>query len=171
MASSTTVQTQITTDNARIGGVKKRLMTVASIFVDSVSYTPTQVIAIYQNDLDGMAEVAAAKLALADARAKALPAAKTRQQFDRGFKLSLEGQYGNSPGTLGDFGIAMPTRHEPTVAVKAEALAKATATRTLRHTAGKTQKEKISAAAATTSTGSTVTVTPTTTGVATPGKS
>jgi hypothetical protein len=171
MGSKVTEQNQVTTDNARIGGVKKRLMTVASILVDSVSYTPAQVIGVYQDDLDGMAAVAAAKLALADARAKATPAAKTRQTFDRSFKLSLEGQYGNSPATLGDFGIVMKAPKEPSVQVKAGAVAKRTATRDLRHTMGKTQKEKLSAAAAANATGGTVTVTPTTTGVATPSKS
>jgi len=163
-----TTQAQATQDTARINGVKKRLMTVASILVDSVAYTPNQVIAIYQKDLDGMAEVAAAKLALADARARAAPAAAARKEFDRGFKLTLEGQYGNSPGTLGDFGIVVATPKAPRVAVKALALTKAEATRTLRHTMGKRQKEALSAKAEATSTAASapVTVTPVTTGTA-----
>ncbi len=178
MAANTTIQTQVTQDTARINGVKKRLMTVASITIDSVAYTPAQVIAIYQNDLDGMAAVAAAKLALADARAQAKPAATTRATFDRGFKLSLEGQYGNSPAVLGDFGIVMAKPKAPSVSVKAEALTKSKATRALRHTMGKKQKEELSAAtesgtAAVVSTpaAAPVTVGPTVSGVASGSKS
>jgi hypothetical protein len=166
-----TIEAQNTQDSARISGVKKRLTTVASILVGGVAYTPTQIIAIYQNDLDGMAKVAAAKLALAEARVETAQAATTRKTFDRGFKLLLEGQYGNSPATLGDFGIAIAVRKDPTVEVKAAALTKTKATRLLRHTMGKTQKKELSAAAEATTTGSTVTVSPVTTGVATVAKS
>jgi hypothetical protein len=124
-------------------------MTQTSILVESVAYTPTQVIAIYQADLDAMAAVTAAELALADARAKAKAPAAARMQFDHGFKRAIEGAYGNSPVTMGDFGIVVATPKAPSTAVKAAAVAKAQVTRELRHTMGKKQKADITAASAT----------------------
>jgi len=145
MAASTNKRTQTATDNARITGVQKHCMGQASILVESVAYTPAQVIAIYQNDLDALAVVTAARLALSEALAKAKPIALARSTFDRGFKHAILGAYGNSPGTLGDFGIVLTTPKTPSTAVKATAVTQAKATRKLRQTLGKNQKAKIKA--------------------------
>jgi hypothetical protein len=150
MATSTSTKTIIATDNARIAGIQKYCMGQASILVENATYTPAQAVAIYQADLDAIAEVTAAELALAEARAKAKTAALARQQFDHGFKLSIEGAYGGSPTTMGTFGIAVAAPKAPTAKVKAEAVTKALATRQLRGTLGKKQKAALPTASETT---------------------
>jgi len=139
---------QAALNNARITGTQKHYSALPSVLVESVAYTPAQIEGIYQADLAGMASVSAAELAVADARAKAKPAALARQQFDRGYKRTIEGAYGNAPAILGDFGIAITIPKVPTAAEKAAASAKAKATRALRHTMGKVQKAKLTTASA-----------------------
>jgi hypothetical protein len=57
--------------------------------------------------------------------------------------MLVRNQFGGVQGTLGDFGIRIPTRQIPSEATKAVAVAKRAATRVARHTAGKRQKAKV----------------------------
>ena len=132
-----------TRDTSRINGVTKHCMTQPSITVDNVVYTPTQVIQIYQSDLDAEAAVAAARSMLATAMAKAKPARAAAALFDKGFKPCIVGAYGSSPAIMTDFGITIATPKVKTAAQKAAANLKAKATRAARHTMGSAQKAAI----------------------------
>lgn len=130
-------------DNARITGVKKHCMTQPSITVDSVVYTPTAILQVYQSDLDAQGEVLTARTALAAAMAKARPVRAATATFDLAFKRVIVGTYGGSPSTLTDFGITVTTPKVKTAAQKAAANLKAKATREARHTMGAKQKAAI----------------------------
>ena len=146
MGSSTSISVRISTDNARIAGTQKYCSTQPSILIEGTQYTPPEVIAIYQNDLGALAAVAAARLALSEAVAKAKQVSQVRDDFDKGFKRAIQGAYGNSPATMGTFGIASAPPKAPSVATKAAAREQAEATRVLRHTMSKKQKAEIKAA-------------------------
>jgi ABC-type branched-subunit amino acid transport system substrate-binding protein len=142
----TSKQDVLALDSARINGVTKVCMSQASILVDTVAYTPTEVIAIYQDDLDAQAVVEAAESALAAARAKAAPVRVTMQTFDKAFKRCIEGAYGSAPDTMSAFGMAITVPRTKSAATKAIANVKAQATRAVRHTMGPVQKAAIAPA-------------------------
>ena len=145
MASST-IQGDIVRDNARINGVKKNSLGLASITVDTVPYSPPQILAIYQADLDAQTAVATARTALAAVMAKAKPLRVTTAAFDKAFKRYVEGTYGSAPDLMNDFGVVIKVAAPRTAVQKAAAAAKAKATRALRHTMGSKQKAAIAPA-------------------------
>jgi hypothetical protein len=141
--SNQTITSRISTDNARIAGTQKYCSTQPSVLVLGTAYTPAEIVAVYQNDINAQAAVTAAELALGEARTQAKAATTTRNAFDKAFVRAIEGAYGNSSATLGTFGIEITTPKPPTAAVKAAAVTLAQATRSLRHTMGKKQKLRI----------------------------
>jgi hypothetical protein len=144
--STDNIKNNIVRDNARITGVKKNSLGLASITVDTVPYTPPQIIAIYQADLDAQAAVATARTALAAVMAKAKPLRVTTAPFDKAFRRYVEGTYGSAPDLMSDFGVVIKVAAPRTAAQKAAAAAKAKATRALRHTMGSKQKAAIAPA-------------------------
>jgi hypothetical protein len=122
-------QSIINRDNDRITGVQKNCTSQPSILVAGVAYTPTQIVQIYQADLDARAAVKTARVALKALLLKSSTAESAAATFDGAFKLCIEGAYAHQPDTLADFGITIPVRKELPVATKAVAVSKAKATR------------------------------------------
>jgi hypothetical protein len=133
MGSNKTIPAQTATNNARVSGTQKHLMSQPSVTVGNQEYDPDSIIAIYQDENAAFAAVTAAELTLKEARASAEAATQKRAAFDKPFKLTIEGTYAGAPTILGDFGIVQKAKKVTPAAVKAAAAVKAQATKGLRH--------------------------------------
>jgi len=127
-----------------VAGTKKHFSNVSSLSFGGGTFTPAQVEASLQTLADLRSAVDAAKAAtkakLADEQAQA---PSLRIQMDA-YVTFVKASFGNSPDVLADFGLAPKKARTPlTVAQKAAAAAKRTATRAARHTMGKVQKKDV----------------------------
>jgi hypothetical protein len=127
-----------------IAGVQKDLSSVTSITLEGVDYTPTTLMALLQNAI----KLADATVA---ARAAWLLAVKTEQANTAqilgvlaALKAYVTLKFGSGAvDTQADFGFSPKKAVVKTAATKAEAAAKAVATRAARHTMGSEQKKTV----------------------------
>jgi len=127
-----------------IAGTAKDLTSTTSVMLLGSSYTPAQItsklqsIVTLRSDVDTAKAATQAKLA---AEASQLPAL---HGFVTAYESYLRGAYGSQPDVLADFGLQPKKARTPaTVAAKATAVAKRTATRAARHTMGSVQKKAV----------------------------
>jgi hypothetical protein len=127
-----------------IAGTAKNLTSTTSVTLLGSSYTPAQItsklqsIVTLRSDVDAAKAATKAKLA---AEASQLPAL---HDLMIAFESYLRGAYGSQPDVLAEFGLQPKKVRTPaTVATKAAAVAKRTATRAARHTMGKVQKQAV----------------------------
>ena len=143
-----------------IAGIQKHF-TTASVIVANQTYTGTQLVAVLQPLADLIAVTTASRAAWLSDSAAEVKALAQANEFLSSLQQAVYAAYGNAVATLADFGLPPRTRKAPTAAVKAEAAAKAHATRVARGEIGKNKRAKIEAPAAPAGTSPTPTATPT----------
>jgi hypothetical protein len=136
--------TQQATDQKLIDGITKHEQAITSLTIGSTSYKPTDIIAILQ------ARIAAANTTLSTRATwqSAVLADKSEltktQTVVSGVRQAILLMFAGAVDTLADFGLKpRKARAVRTPAEKAEASAKAKATRAARHTMGSKQKASI----------------------------
>jgi hypothetical protein len=140
---SNSLKDTLATYQARINGVQKHCASQTAILVDNVSYSPTQITALYQAEIAIEAKVAAARSALALVLAQAKPVRAQTAHFDLAFTRCIEGAYGSDPSVLADFGLKVKAPAAKTAETKAIANVKAQATKAVRHVMGPKQRAAI----------------------------
>jgi hypothetical protein len=127
-----------------VAGTKKHLSSVASLTLDSVAYTPVELVTALQTLIDLYTAADAAKSAV---KAK-LAALKAQGPTLRKLMVALESYvrltFGGSPDVMADFGVTPKKVATPlTTEQKTVANAKRKATREARGTTGKKAKKAI----------------------------
>jgi hypothetical protein len=126
-------------------GIDKNLASMKAIVLNGQSYTPDQLKAVYQADSSAIDATESARKTwqqkVLDERASRLATAKVTRAL-RNFVLGYYGQ--DAVAILGDFGLTAPKpKATKTVATKALAAAKATATKKARGVRGSIQKKDV----------------------------
>ncbi len=137
---------QIAADQAMIAGIQKFFGTFSQLTVGSQTLTPAALVQVFQDRVNAnlaaqTAEAARTTAVQANRAERAQTAALVRS-----FRQLVQATYAQSPDTLAVFAL---TPHKVTVKTaeqKAEAAAKARATRAARHTMGSKQKKGITGA-------------------------
>jgi hypothetical protein len=127
---------------AIVAGIKKRLGGLKVLTIASVEYTPLELAQFFQDELDAILAVEAAEAQRKTARLRERRAWKRNRPTHRAFESFVRGAFTDARA-LADFGLQPGKSPRKTVEVKAQAIAKAAATREVRHTRGKRQKEKV----------------------------
>jgi hypothetical protein len=130
-------------DQKMIDGIQKNLSQLASLPVGNTSYTPAQIVQIYQDRLttsQAAADATAQRTAAIKADVDKQAATRTTT---RAFRKIVSGMFAQSPDVLATFGLTPPKVATRSVETKTGAVAKAKATRAARHTLGPKQKAKI----------------------------
>jgi hypothetical protein len=136
--------TEMTFATQLIAGAKKRLAGVASVTLESTSYTPAQIEDALQAFIDLRAAADAARALLTAKLVVERDQAPAARRLMTAFVGHLRVAYGNSPDILADFGLQPRKVRAPlTTAQQADAIAKRRATRAARHTMGTAQKKKV----------------------------
>ena len=132
---------------ALIDGIKKRLGGQPTVTLLGKSYTPQDLVARIQEEVDAMLAVDAATAA----RAGAVVKRNVLKKGNKPLLLALESfarvTYGESAGGLWDYGLEPRKPQKKTVVVKNEAAQKAKVTRETRGTMGPRQRKKAKGAA------------------------
>ena len=120
---------KIAADQALIHGIQAYLSQLAQVTVGSQVMTPAAIVQALQDRIT----VSQAAVTADAARTAAVKACRDKRSQTTLLVSSLRrlvtGMYSNSPDTLAAFGLKAPKGPKTSVAVKAEAAAKATATR------------------------------------------
>ena len=135
---------QLTAEQRLIVGLQKHEQTLTSLVIDGTPYKTADVITVVQTLVDSAQAVVSSRATwqaniIADENARA-----KNKTLMSGLRQALLVAFGSSIAVLADFGM---TPHKTPAArtpeEKAQATAKALATRTARHTMGKKQKAQI----------------------------
>jgi hypothetical protein len=129
-----------------VSGINKRLQGVSSLAIAGKTYTPAELVALFESFDAKLAEVNAAEAKLRDAWAAYRSLSKEIAPIILGFQHVVRNIFGDQSEMLSDFGIAARTRSKPTVETQAAAVQKRLATREARHTLGPKQKAAIKGA-------------------------
>jgi hypothetical protein len=134
--------TQQDRDRKTIAAIQKYLMQMTAITIAGVTRTPTELLQVFQSDMQ-IADAATQAKASFLANAAAARNQRTQmRQFRVGFRAFLENTF-TDPSIIAEFGISPRKAAVKTVDTKATAIAKSLATRKARHTLGKNQKKDI----------------------------
>lgn len=134
---------RIAGDQSLIAGIQKFLAQYPSLYVGSQSLTPAAIVQVLQNRINtGQAAQTAEAARTAAVKADKDESANTAA-FEQSLRAVIHGMFSESPDTLAVFGLKPRQPHKETVAIRAEAVAKAKATRLARHTLGPKQKLEI----------------------------
>ena len=162
------------TDQQVIDGIKKDLQTMSSLSLGGTTYTPASLMAFIQSRIDAANGVITAKANWQNA-GKTYDALSTQvDEVIRDLKALVIGAFGSESVKLADFGFKPRKVVARTPEQKAEAAAKAKATREARHTMGPKAKLAVKGAVGSTTASSTTaapagsTVAPATTTTAAP---
>ena len=130
------------TQNAKISaGITKNLASMATITLNGTPYTPAQLIAIYTADSAAITATEAAHKTLAQCVLNESSTHAVTAKVTSALRSFLIGYYGaEAVATIGDFGLSPPSTPTRSVATKALAAAKATATKKARGVGGSVQK-------------------------------
>jgi hypothetical protein len=141
----------INLDQLAITGVDAVFPGVATILLGGVSYTPTQLKAVFQDDIDATRGADAAKADLAEKVAAKKEARGKAVGVRKDLKRYLVGAHGaQAVALLQKLGIQPPKeRPKRSVASKAEAAVAAKATRKARGTLGPKARQKVTGKTAT----------------------
>jgi hypothetical protein len=151
-------------DKQFITGINKRLTTVQSLAIAGTTYTPAQLIQLFQSQIDSADAVAIAKAKYQDAVKAYRDQAKQLVSVTSGFQSQIRNLYGNASEPLSDFGMSPRKVAKPKLATKVVAVDKAKATRKARGTLGPKKRKSIKGTVpATTTTNPQVTTAVTTT--------
>lgn len=151
MGASNKRQDILVKDQNMIEAILKYLSQFATLVVGSQTVKPADIVKILQDRIDaGKAALVAEAARTAAVKVDRDKRAQTAAMLSSLRRL-LQGMYTQSPEVLAAFGLKAPKAGKKTVDTKATAVAKAKATRVVRHTLGKKQKKavKVTAPAAT----------------------
>jgi hypothetical protein len=138
-----TKQVRIAADQQLMKGLTTKMGGTAALTISGKQVTVAAIVAVLQERVDAALAATAARNALtATASADRQKVAETRQLVDA-VRTAVRVMVGPAADVLGEFGLAPKKSRAPTVATKADALVKATATRKARGTVGKRAKLKI----------------------------
>lgn len=127
----------------RLNAIKEYLPAKTTIDVNGTSDTLAQVTAIYQACLDTRAALLTAQATVKAALVARQNADVPRKALDKALRAYVVNKFGADSQAAHDFGFLPPKVATKTVAVKAQAVADAKATRKARNTMGKNQKKGI----------------------------
>jgi len=133
---------QLQQDAQPIAGITKYLMGLAALVLAGVSYTPAQVKAILQGDIDATNAVLPAKAAYKAEVVQARAARKLARAILKALKAWVLNQYGTGK-EVAEFGFSAAPPRKPSTSVKAAAVQQTKATRSARHTMGKRQRKTV----------------------------
>jgi hypothetical protein len=137
-----TQESIIVRNNNVVAGIDKRI--TANVTVGGVVYTPAQLKAAFQGQTTALQTSEAARKQWESDVVAAKAVSKTVNALYASFHSYLVGQYGKTAvAVLADFGMSAPKTTVPTVATKAVAVVKRTATRKARNTMGAVQKKEV----------------------------
>jgi hypothetical protein len=142
-----TKQAQITADQALIDGLNTRMPNLALTLVGQSFTTPQLVVLIKKRIDDNKASDVARATWLGTCDTAKVTMEQTAPVIDA-LHLFIESQVGQDTTALGAFGMKPRAKAVKSAATKAEAAAKAKATRALNHTMGSAQKKAADKAAA-----------------------
>jgi hypothetical protein len=126
-----------------IAGIGKRLQSVQTLVLLGTAYTPAQLTALFQSQINSAKSIAALRSQLSDALQSDVALAKQISTLVKALKAYVMNAFGNTSEAFGDFGFApekVPGAKTPLV--KVVAAAKLRATREARGTTGKREKEQ-----------------------------
>jgi len=126
-----------------IAGVQKLYATTPAILLNSVSYTPANIVKALQGSIDAADATNTAEAAFHKAVAAEKAANVEADAVYAGLKTFVTVQYKTSSDTLATFGFTPSSRRVPDATTVAGAVEKRAATRAARHTMGKRQKEGV----------------------------
>jgi hypothetical protein len=134
----------ITADQKMIDGTQKNQAKLPGSFpLEGQTMTPAEVIQVFQDRI----ATGKAVLDAESARAAAIKADKNKRAQTRGLALAFKrfviAMFTQQPDVLGDFGLHAPKPAAKSAAEKAQAAAKAKATRKLLGTKGSRQKKAV----------------------------
>jgi hypothetical protein len=143
--------TQKDLDNKAMQGIDKHIPKNASLTLLGSAFTPEALKAVFQAEIDATNAAESARVqwmkVVADQRAIRTRTRPVRQALKQYLLSTYAGT--DAVGVLQDFGFGVPRgAGKRTVAVKAQAVAKAAATRTARHTLGPKARKLIKGAVA-----------------------
>jgi hypothetical protein len=131
-------------DEQFVAGIGKRLQNVQSLAIAGKTYTPADLVKLFQQQIAAADGIDAARAKLRDATQAFRDLSQELTPIVIGFRHFVRNQFGDVAEVLSDFGIpAAKPRAVPTLEQKAAAAAKRKATREARHTMGP-KKKKIS---------------------------
>ena len=113
---------------AKAAGVAKRLGSQAKLTVASVDYTPQQLVAILEDELDFIASVQQAESARRAARLRERRTWKKNRRFHGALERIVRAMFANAD-ELADFGLKPAKTGKKSAQTKADAAEKAKATR------------------------------------------
>jgi hypothetical protein len=126
-----------------VAGIKKHFANGPAILVKGVQLAPSDIEKVLTAPIDKAAATTAAEGAFHKAVADERSATAAANALFRALRAIVLRAFDGDAQTLADFGLAPPTRHEPTAAEKAAAVAARKATRLARGTRGPRQKKGI----------------------------
>ena len=128
---------------AIVAGIKKQLGGMPKLTIANVDYTPSELAKFFQDELETILAVEAAEAQRKTARLDERRTWKKNRRTHRAFESFVRGAFFDDVLALADFGLKPDKVPEKSVEVKALAIAKAKATREVRHTMGKQQRKKV----------------------------
>jgi hypothetical protein len=126
-----------------IAGIKANLTGGGAIILGGQKYQPADLVKIFQAQLDAMDAVTALEAKLASARVTRGKAARRTAPVLRVLEEYLRGVLGGTNPGLMEYGFVPDAPRKVSVRTKAEAAAKARATRIARNTMGPKERLKV----------------------------
>jgi len=139
--------TVMTRDKKVIAGVDKYFGNVASVTLLGKAYTPTELKALFQGEIDAETQLDALRSQLKQVVVTIRPTRAHVRAVFQALRVYILGTAGpTAVQMLEDFAISTKHKSTPDTGAKAQAVVQAKATRAARHTAGPKQKKAITAA-------------------------
>jgi hypothetical protein len=130
-------------DRKAIAGIQKHYANAPALVLNGVSYTPAEVEKVLQDQIDTADATGAAKVGFHKAVAAERAAGTTANGVFLALKSKVFNDFKTNPDAVGDFGLALPARRQPSPDKVVEAVKKREATREARHTMGPKKKAEI----------------------------
>jgi hypothetical protein len=133
-------------NEAMMSGIRKYLSSLATIKIDGVTYTPAELVAVYQRHLDKLKEVAEKEAAWRAAVQDENALEQDIQKLTVKLNLYVGATFGPSAAKLLEFGIRPRGKPITSAETKRHAVEARRRTRKLRWTMGPKQRKKIKGA-------------------------
>ncbi len=130
-------------DKQFIAGITKRLSNVPNLAIAGATYTPAQLIQLFQSQVDNADAVATAKARYGDAMKAFRDQRKQLTPVVSGFVTQVRNIFGDASEPLSDFGLSPKKTAKLTLEKKTAAVTQGKATRKARGTVGPKKKKAI----------------------------
>jgi hypothetical protein len=131
-----------------VAGIQKRLLGAPSMPIAGSSYTPADLVKLFQSQIDKADAIAPAKGKYHDTVQAYRDLTKQLAPIIVGFRTQVRNIYGATSELLADFGLSPVKTTKPKPATQVAAAVKRVATRKARSTMGKKQKKAVKGAPA-----------------------